>query len=56
MNYAKFAESTPMTSYPGVNPENSGNVQQTMQVLRLLHNAPENHAKFMTFANKTQDK
>ena len=45
-----------MTSYLGVNPENSRNIQRTMQVLRLSHNASADHAKFATFANKTQDK
>ena len=55
-NYAKFTESAPMTSRLGVNPGNSRNVQQMMQVLRLSHNALANNAKFATFANKTQDK
>ena len=54
--YAKFAESAPMTSKLGVNPENSRNVQQTTQVLCLSHNASANHVKLATFANKTQDK
>ena len=45
-----------MTSYLGVNPENSRNIQRTMQVLHLSHNASANHAKFATFANKAQDK
>ena len=48
--------SAPMTSKLGVNPGNSRNVQRTMQVLRLSHNAPANNMKFATFANKTQDK
>ena len=46
----------PMTSKLGLNPGNSRNVQRTTQVLRLLHNAPANNAKFTTFANETQDK
>ena len=45
-----------MTSYLGVNAENSRNIQRTTQVLRLSHNASANHAKFVIFANKTQDK
>ena len=56
MNDAKFAESAPMTSKLGVNPENFRNVQRMTQVLHLSHNAPANHVKFATFANKTQDK
>ena len=51
-NYAKFAESTPMTSRLGVNRENSRNVQRMTQILHLLHNAPANNAKFATFAHK----
>ena len=56
MNYVKFAEPAPMTSRLGMNPGNSRNVQQMMQVLHLSHNAPANNVKSATFANKTQDK
>ena len=55
-NYAKFTESAPMTSNLGVNPENSRNIQRTTQVMRLSHSISANHVKFVTFANKTQDK
>ena len=55
-NLLNLHPSAPMTNKLGVNPGNSRNVQWTMQVLRLSHNAPANNAKFATFANKTQDK
>ena len=51
-NYAKFAESAPMTSRLGVNRENSRNVQRMTQILHLSHNAPANNAIFATFAHK----
>ena len=47
-----FAESAPMTSRLGVNPENSRNVQRMTQILHLSHNARANNAKFATFAHK----
>ena len=51
-NYVKFAESAPITSRLGVNPENSRIAQQMTQILHLSHNAPANNAKFTTFAHK----
>ena len=51
-NYAKFAESAPITSRLGVNPENSRMAQQMTQILHLSHNARANNAKFATFAHK----
>ena len=56
VNYAKFAESAPMTNNLGVNPENPRKIQRKMQILHQSHNTLANHAKFATLANNRQDK